>query len=56
MNFKRFLAATVVLFVFILIYETIVHGFLLVSLYNATPLLWRNQQQMMAYFHLIWLS
>lgn len=49
MNYKRFLAAASVLFIFICIYETLVHGFLLTSLYNTTPLVWRNQQQMMAY-------
>jgi len=46
MNIKRYLAATVALFVFIFLYETFIHGFLLLSLYSKTSNLWRPFTQM----------
>ncbi len=49
MNIKRFVAAAVALFVFIFAYESFVHGFLLMGLYNETPTIWRSYNQMMAF-------
>lgn len=49
MNIKRFAAAAIVLFIFMFVYESLVHGKLLVQLYLETPNLWRGKDQMMAY-------
>ena len=49
MNIKRYVAATAILFVFIFAYESFVHGFLLIGIYNETPSIWRNYNQMIAY-------
>jgi len=49
MNIKRFVAAFVVLFIFIFAYESFVHGILLTHIYNETPSIWRNYNQMIAY-------
>ncbi len=49
MNIKRFAIAAVVFFVFIFVYETVVHGILLAPIYNQTPTIWRNYLQMQAY-------
>lgn len=49
MNIKRFFAAFVVLFLFIFGYETLIHGFLLKTLYLETPSIWRSYEQMMQY-------
>jgi hypothetical protein len=37
------------LLAFIFVYETLVHGFLLSTLYSTTPTLWRPFSQMQAY-------
>lgn len=42
MNFKRYLIATVAVFVFIFLYEFLVHGVLLLGLYELTPNVWRD--------------
>lgn len=47
MNIKRFLLATLALFVFIFVYESFIHGFLLQDLYSETPNLWRSYDQML---------
>jgi len=49
MNIKRFVLAFFALFLFIFGYETLVHGFLLTSLYQKTPTLWRDYAQMISY-------
>lgn len=48
MNFKRFLAATVALFVFFGLYEWLVHGYLLMPTYRETPRVWRTMEEMNA--------
>lgn len=48
MHMKRFLGATLVLFVFIFFYEWIVHGMLLMSTYMMTPHVWRDFAEMKA--------
>jgi len=42
MNIKLFWVTSVAVFVFTLIYETVVHGFLLKETYALTPELWRT--------------
>jgi len=49
MNTKRFIAASVTLFVFIYIYESVVHGVLLSPLYQETSNIWRSYNEMMAF-------
>jgi hypothetical protein len=44
MNFKRYLISTLALFVFIFIYEMLVHGFLLMGMYQATASVWRHYE------------
>ncbi|MBA3237364.1 MAG: hypothetical protein H0T62_03320 [Parachlamydiaceae bacterium] len=46
MNLKRFLAATAALFVFIVLFEWLVHGYLLMNLYGETPHVWRTLDEM----------
>ena len=46
MNTKRFWITSVAVFVFTLIYETVVHGFLLKETYAITPQLWRADADM----------
>jgi len=55
MNIKRFILATIALFVFVFAYESFVHGTLLMNLYIKTPTLWRSYHQMKTYipFNLI---
>src|SRR5437016_5068332 len=48
MNVKRYLLATLALFVFIFLYELVVHGFLLMKLYESTPSVWRDFAEMSA--------
>lgn len=50
MNIKRFAIATISVFVFFFFYEWIVHGFLLTSLYESTPGVWRSGSEMMRLF------
>jgi hypothetical protein len=42
MNFKRYVLATLGLFVFIFLYEFFIHGFVLMGLYESTPHVWRD--------------
>lgn len=46
MNFKRYIAATVALFFFIFLYEMVVHGFLLMGIYEETSTIWRPFKEM----------
>lgn len=41
MNIKRFFSALLVLFIFIFVFESFVHGHLLLGLYSETPNAWR---------------
>jgi len=49
MNIPRYIAACMVLFLFIYGYETLVHGVLLATLYGQTPTIWRDYDHMLAY-------
>lgn len=55
MNLKRFLAATAALFVFIVLFEWLVHGILLMDLYRETPYVWRTLEEMEANIPLVML-
>lgn len=48
MNFKRFLGAAIAAFIFVFIFDWIVHGILLVDWYHETPQVWRQAQDMAA--------
>ena len=48
MNFKRYLGAAALLFLFIFLYEGVVHGVILSSIYAETEHLWRSEKAMMA--------
>lgn len=48
MNIKRYLIATLAVFVFISFYEWLVNGVLLISTYKETPHLWRTVTEMIA--------
>lgn len=48
MNVKRYLAAVIGLFIFIFLYEFLVHGVLLMNMYQATSTVWRNLAEMQA--------
>ena len=48
MNIPRFIAAAIALFVFIFLYEWLVHGYLLMGLYEQTASVWRNFAEMTA--------
>jgi MFS family permease len=48
MNFKRYLGATVALFIFIFLYEWLVNGVFLTDWYHETPNVWREPEEMMA--------
>lgn len=50
MNVKRFIVATVVVFVYIFFYEWIFHTMILKDIYLATQSLWRSSVQMQAHF------
>lgn len=46
MNTKRYIYATIALFIFIFFYEWLAHGFLLTNLYHHTPHVWRKMPEM----------
>lgn len=46
MNFKRYLISTIALLVFIFLYELLMHGFILMGMYEATATTWRNFAEM----------
>ena len=48
MNFKRYLLATLAVFIFIFLYEFLLHGHLLLPIYKATANVWRDFAQMQA--------
>lgn len=45
MDMKKFLFAAVGVFVFVFLYEFLVHGFLMVSQYEQTAAVWRPQAE-----------
>jgi hypothetical protein len=45
-NIKRYIVATIALFLFIFLYEGIVHGYLLLGEYLQTSTIWRDFDQM----------
>lgn len=45
MNMKRFLIAAVGAFVFVFLYEFLVHGYLMLSQYEQTAAVWRPQEE-----------
>lgn len=48
MNVKRYLGASLALFIFVFFYEWLVHGVLLMNTYHQTAALWRTQHDMAA--------
>jgi hypothetical protein len=48
MNIRRYLVSTLALFIFIFLYELLMHGFVLLSLYETTPNVWRDFAEMEA--------
>lgn len=48
MNFRRYLLSAFALFVFIFLYEMLVHGFILMGMYEATANVWRSFDEMRA--------
>lgn len=46
MNFRRYLLSTLALFAFIFMYEMLIHGFILLRMYEATANVWRNFAEM----------
>lgn len=49
MNMKRFIVATIAGFAFIFLYEFLVHGHLLLPIYEETADLWRPKESMEAF-------
>ncbi len=45
MDIKRFIIAGIGAFVFVFLYEFLVHGFLMMSLYEQTATVWRPQEE-----------
>jgi len=53
MNKKRYVISSFVLFVFVFLYEFLVHGFLLSDIYMQTAQLWRSEEDYKMIFTLI---
>jgi len=49
MNLKRFSLCCLTGFIFVFIYEYIIHGVALVAIYDQTPQLWRSPETMVDY-------
>ena len=49
MNTKRLIVASIVVFVFVYLYDWVFHGFILKNAYVQTASLWRPEQEMMNY-------
>lgn len=47
-NVSKYLSSIIAVFIFIFIYELIIHGFLFNSLYRQTPQVWRSPEEMQA--------
>lgn len=48
MNVSKYLSSIIAVFIFVFIYELIIHGFLLNSTYRQTPQVWRTPEEMQA--------
>jgi hypothetical protein len=48
MNFIRYIIATLGLFVFIFLYEMLIHDYILIKLYQTTATVWRDFAEMEA--------
>lgn len=48
MNFRRYLLSAFALFVFIFLYEMLIHGFVLIEMYESTAKVWRDVEEMKA--------
>jgi hypothetical protein len=46
MNIKRYVLATLAMFIFVFLYEWLVHGVILMSVYEETPKVWRDFSEM----------
>jgi len=53
MNKKRYVISSFVVFVFVFLYEFLVHGFLLKDIYMQTAQLWRSEEEYKMIFTLI---
>ncbi len=51
MNNRRFVVSFFVVFVFIFVYEWVLHGMLLDPIYQKTAELWRPEAEIINYFH-----
>lgn len=51
MNVQRFVIGSIVVFVYIFVYEWIFHGMLLQDMYAQTANLWRTEEEMWSKFH-----
>lgn len=49
MDVKRYLLAAIMLFAFVFVFESFVHGHLLMGLYSQTPLIWRDHDEMQTF-------
>ncbi len=49
MNVKRYIAAVIALFLFLFVFESFIHGVILIDIYNQTPNVWRVQAEMISY-------
>ena len=47
---KACIVSTLIVFVFMMAYGWLIHGHLLMALYNETPALWRTQAEMESFF------
>ena len=56
MNAKKFTFATIAVFVFIVVFGILFHGFYMRNLYEQTASLWRTQEAMEAYQYWIYLG
>jgi len=56
MNVKRWLLASVTVFVIIFILEMVIHGVLLAGIYQETATVWRPQAEMEATMWYMWLG
>lgn len=48
MNVSKYLSSIIAVFIFIFLYEMIIHGFLFDSIYRQTPQVWRSEVEMQA--------
>jgi len=53
MNVKRYFITSLVGFIFVFVYDAIVHGHLIMPLYDETADLWRGEEEMGQYFPLM---